>query len=151
MTDANRAAAPSSTSVGMSVKAATYLEYAIISLGLLALVLIFQPFSLALFSIGCVLVVAAGLINNLLPLCEPGVSPRIFLMITLVVAMVFLIVLLVSISAAHLYGVYFVEQAAVSTTPAGTPYYAQPFIWTVAAAAVVLAGLIKLLKRRPQA
>jgi hypothetical protein len=144
MTDANRAAAPSSTSVGMSVKAATYLEYAIISLGLLALVLIFQPFSLALFSIGCVLVVAAGLINNLLPLCEPGVSPRIFLMITLVVA-------LVSISAAHLYGVYFVEQAAVSTTPAGTPYYAQPFIWTVAAAAVVLAGLIKLLKRRPQA
>jgi hypothetical protein len=151
MTDANRAAAPSSTSAGMSVKAATYLEYAIISLGLLALVLIFQPFSLALFSVGCVLVVAAGLINNLLPLCEPGVSPRTFLTITLVVAMVFLIVVLVSVSAAHLYGVYLIDQSAVTTTPAGTPYYAQPFIWTVAAAAVVLAGLISLLKRRPQA
>jgi hypothetical protein len=151
MTDANRAPAPSNPPAGMSVKAATHLEYAIISLGLLALVLIFQPFSLALFSVGCVLVVAAGLINNLLPLCEPGVSPRTFLTIALVVAMVFLIVLLVSVSAAHLYGVYFVEQAAVSTTPAGQPYYAQPFIWTVAAAAVVLAGLISLLKRRPRA
>jgi len=151
MTDANRAPAPASPSAGMSVKAATHLEYAIISLGLLALVLIFQPFSLALFSVGCVLVVAAGLINNLLPLCEPGVSPRSFLTIALVVAMVFLIVLLVSVSAAHLYGVYFVERGAVSTTPAGTPYYAQPFIWTVAAATLVLAGLIALLKRRPQA
>jgi hypothetical protein len=137
-------------SPGMSVTAATRLEYAIIGLGLVALVLIFQPFSLALFSVGCVLVVAAGLINNLLPLCEPGVSLKTVLSTALVVAMIFLIVLLVSVGAAHLYGVYFVEQAAVSTAPAGKPFYAQPFIWAVVAMTVVLAGLVSILTRRPQ-
>jgi hypothetical protein len=47
---------------GMSVKTATYVEYGIIGLGILALVLIFQPFSLALFSVGCALVVLATLL-----------------------------------------------------------------------------------------
>ena len=38
---------------GMSVAQATRLEYAIIAIGLLALLMIFQPFSLALFSCPC--------------------------------------------------------------------------------------------------
>lgn len=150
MTDANHAPG-TPLPAGMSARTATHVEYAIISLGLVALVLIFQPFSLTLFSVGCVLVVAAGLINNLLPLCEPGVSLRTFFTITLIVAMVFLIVLLISVSAAHLYGVYLIEETAVTTAPTGTPFYAQPFIWAVAAAALVLAGLVSLLKRRPGA
>ena len=74
-----------SNPTGMSVKAATRLEYAIISLGLIALVLIFQPFSLSLFSVGCGLVVLAGLINNLLPLCEPGVPARSVVKVALIV------------------------------------------------------------------
>ena len=57
---------------GMTPKSALRLEFFVIGLGLFALVLIFQPFSIALFSIGCMLVVLAGLVNNILPLAQPA-------------------------------------------------------------------------------
>ena len=85
------------------------LEYFIIGLGIFALILIFQPFSVTLFAIGSVLVVLAGLVNNLLPLAQPGVKVRSVVTIAMVVAMIFCIVLLVSIAAAHLYGVFFLK------------------------------------------
>ena len=139
-------------STGMSVLQATRLEYAIIGLGLIALILIFQPFSLPLFSIGCVLVVIAGLVNNLLPLCEPGVRLSQVGLIALIVALIFLIVLLIAVASAHLYGVYFVGGAgAVSTAPTGTPFYLQPFIWTVAGLAIVLAAIVYASTRRKDA
>jgi hypothetical protein len=94
----------------MSVAQATRLEYAIIGLGLLALVLIFQPFSLALFSIGCALVVLAGLVNNLLPLCEPGVPGRSVVQAALIIAAIFVVVTAVAIGSAWLYGVYLAAQ-----------------------------------------
>jgi hypothetical protein len=94
----------------MTVAQATRLEYAIIGLGLVALVLIFQPFSLALFSIGCALVVLAGLINNLLPLCEPGVSKRTVIQAALIVALIFVVVTALAIGSAWLYGVYLAAQ-----------------------------------------
>ena len=59
----------------MSARSALRLEYAIIGLGLFALVLIFQPFSLTLFAIGSGLVVLAGLVNNLLPLAQQARPP----------------------------------------------------------------------------
>ncbi len=62
---------------GMSPRGALRLELFIIGLGLFALVLIFQPFSLTLFAIGSGLVVLAGLVNNLLPLAQPGVPDRL--------------------------------------------------------------------------
>jgi hypothetical protein len=93
---------------GMSVKTATYVEYGIIGLGILALVLIFQPFSLTLFGVGCALVVFAGLINNLLPLCEPGVPLATLLRVALVIFGIFIVVTLLAMLAAHLYGVFFV-------------------------------------------
>ena len=128
---------------GMNAAQATRLEYAIIGLGLLALILIFQPFSLALFSIGCALVVVAGLVNNLLPLCEPGVRLGHVGLIALIVALIFLVVLLIAVTSAHLYGVYFAGgEGAVSTTPGGAPFYQQPFIWVVAGLAVVLAAIV---------
>ncbi len=133
----------------MSVAAATRLEYAIIALGLIALVLIFQPFSLALFSVGCVLVVVAGLVNNLLPLCEPGVTARSVLQAGLTVAFIFFCVLLVAVSAAHLYALYLVAQSpAAAAAPQGTPFYLQPFMWTAAAITLVLGGLLSLTSRR---
>ena len=94
---------------GMSARSALRLEFFIIGLGLFALVLIFQPFSLTLFAIGSGLVVLAGLVNNLLPLAQPGVPVRSVVIVALVVAMIFCIVLLVSIAAAHLYGVFFLK------------------------------------------
>jgi hypothetical protein len=93
---------------GMSVKTATYVEYGIIAIGILALVLIFQPFSLTLFGVGCALVVFAGLINNLLPLCEPGVPLATLIRMALVIFAIFIVVMLLAMLAAHLYGVFFV-------------------------------------------
>ena len=50
---------------GMSPATAQRLEYAIIGIGMLALLMIFQPFSIALFTAGSILVVLAGLIGYL--------------------------------------------------------------------------------------
>ena len=61
---------------GMTPAAARKVEYAIIGLGVLALLMIFQPFDITLFAVGCVLVVLAALVNNLLPLAQPGVPAR---------------------------------------------------------------------------
>jgi hypothetical protein len=100
---------PKSQPAGMSVKTATNVEYAIIGLGALALLLIFQPFSLTLFGVGCALVVFAGLINNLLPLCEPGVPVSSLVKAGLIVAAIFVIVLVIALTSAYLYGELFVK------------------------------------------
>jgi hypothetical protein len=93
---------------GMSVAAATRLEYFIIGIGVLALILIFQPFSLRLFAVGCALVVLAALSNNLLPLCEPGVTARTVVTAVLIVAVIFVVVIGLSLVSAYLYGRLFV-------------------------------------------
>ncbi len=137
---------------GMSPKEALRLEFFIIGLGLLALVLIFQPFSLTLFAIGSGLVVLAGLVNNLLPLAQPGVQIRAVVVVALVVAMIFCIVLLVSISAAHLYGVFFLKPPDPNTVAgkamlAAKPFYMQTFVWGLAVVAAALAALITYMNR----
>lgn len=91
---------------GMKPSTARALEYTIIGVGILALALIFQPFSLALFGIGCGLVVLAGLANNLLPLAQPGVPASSVVRVAIIVAVLFLVVTGLSIGAAFLYGVY---------------------------------------------
>ena len=132
---------------GMTPKSALRLEFFIIGLGLFALVLIFQPFSITLFSIGCMLVVLAGLVNNILPLAQPGVKVRTVITISMVVAMIFCIVLLVSIWAAYLYGKFFLappnpDTAAGKVMLAATPFYLHPFVWSVAVIAAALAVII---------
>ena len=134
----------SRSGVGMSASTAQRLEWGIIGLGIVALVLIFQPFSLTLFGIGCALVVFAGLANNLLPLCEPGTTFRTILNAVLIVALIFCVVMLISIAAAHLYGAFFVNAISPDTSD---PFYRQPFVWTVAAVAIVLAGLLTALAK----
>lgn len=93
-------------SSGMKPQTARALEYTIIGIGVAALVLIFQPFSLVLFGIGCGLVVFAGLANNLLPLSQPGVPVSSVVKAAITVAVLFLVVTGLSIGAALLYGVY---------------------------------------------
>lgn len=131
--------------VGMSARAALRLEYAIISLGIFALALIFQPFSLSLFGVGCALVVMAGLLNNLLPLCQPGVAPRSVIMAGVIVAMIFCIMLLVAIAAAYLYGALFVNATAPD---ANDPFYRQPFVWGIAIVALALAATVAALRAK---
>ena len=93
---------------GMGPVTAVRLEFGIIGLGILALLLIFQPFSIGLFGIGTGLVVLAGLLNNLLPLCQPDVSIRTVAKMALLVFAIFLAVMAISIGAAYLYGQLFV-------------------------------------------
>jgi len=137
---------------GMTAKTALRLEMFIIGLGILALILIFQPFSITVFAIGSGLVVLAGLANNLLPLAQPGVPARSVFVVALVVAMIFCIVLLVAISAAHLYGVFFLKPPDPNTVTgraalAALPFYLQPFVWALAAVAVGLAGVITYMNK----
>jgi hypothetical protein len=132
---------------GMTSKQAFKMEYSIIALGLFALLLIFQPFSIGLFSVGCMLVVLAGLVNNILPLAQPGVKVSSVITTAMVVAMIFCIVLLVAIWAAYLYGKFFLNAPDPNTTAgkvmlAATPFYLHPFVWSVAAIAAALAALI---------
>lgn len=128
---------------GMSPLAARRVEYAIISLGVFALALIFQPFSLQLFGLGCALVVVAGLVNNLLPLCQPGEKARTLVRAAFIIGLIFCIMLLVSLSAAYLYGVFFVIAFAPDDS---VPFYKQAFVWGIAAVAVLFAAAVFMLR-----
>lgn len=135
---------------GMSTGTALRIEFGIIGLGVLALIMIFQPFSLTVFSIGCGLVVLAALANNLLPMAQPGKPLRGVILAALIVALTFSVVVLLSIAAAHLYGVAFLNPPAqaASPVPLGPPFWMTPFVWGLAAAAVVFALLLRAVVRR---
>jgi len=138
---------------GMTPAAARRLEFSIIGLGMLALLMIFQPFNITLFAVGCVLVVVAALVNNLLPLAQPGVPKSAVVKAAMIVAMIFCIVLLVAIFAAYLYGVFFLRPPDPNTMAGkvqlnALPWYMHSFTWTIAVIACVLAGLISLQGQR---
>ena len=63
---------PQAAKPGMSVAQARRVEYTIVGISILALALIFQPFSLTLYSAGAGLIIFAGLAFNLVPLCVAG-------------------------------------------------------------------------------
>jgi hypothetical protein len=138
---------------GMTEARALRLEYAIIGLGVFALMLIFQPFSITLFAAGSALVVIAGLVNNLLPMAQPGVQARTVLWAGMIVAMVFCIVLLIAIAAAHFYGVAFLappnpDTQAGKVQLATPPFWMQPLVWGVAAVAAALAVVLTFFKSK---
>jgi hypothetical protein len=91
---------------GMTVNQAKTVEYAIISISVLSLVLLFQPFSLELYSIGAGLVVLAGLAFNLVPLCTPGRSFRSLVKGAFVIIVIFIVVTLLALGSALLYSWY---------------------------------------------
>lgn len=145
--------AKSAMKEGMNRAQALRMEYVIIGLGILALLMIFQPFSLTVFAMGGILVVIAGLVNNLLPLAQPGVRVRTVITVAMVVAMIFCIVLLLSMFVASLYGTFFLTPPDPNTQTgkiqlAATPWYLHRFTLSVAAVAAVLAGLITAMNRR---
>jgi hypothetical protein len=91
---------------GMSAATARGIESAIIALCVLALALIFQPFSLRLYGIGAGLVVLGGLAFNLIPHCRPGVPLRWLLTVALIVLALLIVVFLLSIGSTYLYALY---------------------------------------------
>jgi len=68
--------------------------------------MIFQPFSKLAFTAGCILVVAGGLVFNLVPLGTPGRPLRALSTSAAVVMAVFLVVVMVALGSAYLYGIY---------------------------------------------
>lgn len=95
-----------STDEGMSRRTARSIEYSIIGLCLIAIIFVFQPFVHVLSSIGMALVVLGGLAFNLVPLCEPGRPLKDVLRATMIVIAIFVVVLVLAIGAAYLYGIY---------------------------------------------
>jgi len=99
---------PDNPKQGMSAQTAARVEFGIIGLAIVALLLIFQPLSLALFGVGCGIVVVSALANNLLPLCRPGIPVRSLVKCGLIVGGIFVAVLILAIASAYLYGRVFV-------------------------------------------
>jgi len=133
----------------MTARQARRIEFGVIGLGVLALIMIFQPFSLVVFSVGCGLVVLAALVNNVLPFAQPGLPLRGVLFAGAVVALVFCLALLISIAAAALYGVVFLTPpTAPSLVPPAPPFWQHPMIWVLAVVAAVFAVLVRGLARK---
>ncbi len=91
---------------GMTVRQAKTIEYAIIAISLISLILLFQPFSLGLYSLGAGLVVFAGLAFNLVPLCTPGRPFRSLVRGAVVIVVIFIVVTLLALGSALLYSWY---------------------------------------------
>jgi len=85
---------------------AKLLERSIILLCVVSIIMIFQPFSMQLFTIGCILVVVGALLFNLVPFCRPGVTGREIGKVVLIVLLVLLVAALLGVSTAWLYVKY---------------------------------------------
>ena len=95
---------------GMSRRQAATIRNSIIALCAVAMIFVFQPFALPLYSIGMVLVVVGGLAFNLVPLSEPGRPLRSVVRAGLVVVAILLVVFVLAIGSAMLYGAYLKAQ-----------------------------------------
>ena len=81
----------------MSRRTANLIVLAIIALCLLALIFIFQPVWQPLYSAGCVMVVAGGLIFNLVPFANTRNPVRRVLRVGLIVAAILFVAVLIAI------------------------------------------------------
>ena len=81
----------------MSRRTARLIVIAIIGLCLLALVFIFQPVYRPLFSAGCIMVVAGGLLFNLIPFANTQNPVRRVVRVTAIVGAILLVAVLVAI------------------------------------------------------
>ena len=91
---------------GLSKKQAKNLERAIVLFSVLALVCLFQPFSMFLYAVACGAVVVAGLMFNLVPLCVEGVKVSQLIKIAVIIFLILIIIAIIAIGAGHLYGIY---------------------------------------------
>jgi hypothetical protein len=94
------------STAGMSVRQAKTIEYSIVAVSVLSLVLLFQPFSLGLYSIGAGLVVLAGLAFNLVPLCTPGKTVGSLIRAAVVIVVILIVVAALSMGSVELYAMY---------------------------------------------
>ena len=90
----------------MTASQAKLVERLIIGLCVLSILAIFQPFSLTLFSIGCVTVVIGALVFNLVPFCREGVPARKLVNVLMIVLIVLGVAAALGIGTAFLYVEY---------------------------------------------
>ena len=98
------------TETGMSKRTAKILERSILFLCAISLVAIFQPFSLTVFGVGAGTIILAGLLFNLIPLCVPGRPLSSVVKALGIVVATFLVVALLAVGSAKLYGIYLTMQ-----------------------------------------
>ncbi len=94
---------------GMTAKQAKILELGIIAFCIVALIMIFQPFSMTVFSIGAAFVVVGGLAFNLVPLCKPGAPLKSVLRAGVIVLAVLTVVIFLAMGSTELYSIYLQE------------------------------------------
>ncbi len=92
----------------MTRSQAKMVEYSIIGLCVIALLMIFQPFTLSLFSVGAGLVVLGGLAFNLIPFCREGVPGGKLVKIGLIVLAILAAAIILGIGTGYLY-VWYLE------------------------------------------
>ncbi|MGI9451435.1 MAG: hypothetical protein ACR2QH_12505 [Geminicoccaceae bacterium] len=92
----------------MTAGQARMVEFGIIGLCVMALLLIFQPFALPLYSIGAGLVVLGGLAFNLIPFCREGVPGRKLVKVALIVLAILAVAFALGIGTGYLY-VWYLE------------------------------------------
>jgi hypothetical protein len=90
----------------MTASQAKLAERLIIGLCVLSVLAIFQPFSLTLFSIGCVTVVVGALAFNLVPFCREGVPARKLLNVALIVLLILGVAAALGVGTAFMYVAY---------------------------------------------
>ena len=90
----------------LTKKQAKLVEILIVGFSILSLIFLFQPFSMTLYGVGCIAVVAGGLLFNLVPLCVEGVKASQLIKVAVIIFIILIIVAVVAIGSAHLYGWY---------------------------------------------
>ena len=87
----------------MTASQAKWIEYGIIGLCVMALLMIFQPFTIFFYSIGAGLVVLGGLAFNLIPFCREGVPLAKLGKVAFIVLAILAIAVLLGIGTGYLY------------------------------------------------
>ena len=87
----------------MTAAQARWLERSIILLCVASIAMIFQPFSMQLFSIGCVLVVVGALLFNLIPFCREGVPAKQIGKVIFIILVVLVVAAMLGIVTAFVY------------------------------------------------
>tara|TARA_B100000676_G_C17689585_1_gene635619 strand:+ start:153 stop:461 length:309 start_codon:yes stop_codon:yes gene_type:complete len=99
----------SKNNAGLTKKQAKNTERAIVIFSIIALICLFQPFTIYLYGLACAGVVIAGLMFNLVPLCVEGVKTGQLIKIAIIIFVILVIVAVVAVGAGHLYGWYLVS------------------------------------------
>ncbi|MDJ0827444.1 MAG: hypothetical protein QNJ16_18275 [Rhodobacter sp.] len=90
----------------MTATQAKWVERSIIALCVLSILFIFQPFSIQLFTIGCVTVVIGALAFNLVPLCREGTPVRALVKVSIIILIILGTAAALGVGTAFLYVEY---------------------------------------------